>query len=174
MEDLIPLNVLMRWIHIGTTIVVLGGSIFMRFVLMPAAARLPDTEHDEFRGRVMGIWKKFVGIGILLFLVSGFYNYYGVISISQHKGDKLYHPLMGVKILLAFAVFFLASALTGRSQALEKIRQNSKNWLGVTILLATLVVAIAGFLKVTRKPISPPPANAGAQSAIKTDLMPLA
>ena len=141
------LNVLFRWLHVGTAIVVLGGSVFMRFVLMPAAAELPDDQHDALRGRVVGRWKKFVMIGIALFLISGFYNYI-VVSIPKHKGDKLYHPLIGTKILLAFVVFFLGSALTGRSAAFEGIRKNSKKWLLILILLAFIIVGISGVLKV--------------------------
>lgn len=143
------LNVLFRWLHVGTAIVVLGGSVFMRFVLMPAAAELPDDQHDALRGRVLGRWKKFVMIGIALFLISGFYNYIRV-AIPAHKGDsgKLYHPLIGTKILLAFVVFFLGSALTGRSVAFEGIRKNSQKWLLILILLAFIIVGISGVLKV--------------------------
>jgi uncharacterized membrane protein len=151
MDDLTAINVLSRWVHVGTAIVVLGGSVFMRFVLMPAAAQLPDAEHDALRQRVMGRWKKFVMIGIALFLISGFYNYI-VVAIPQHKGDKLYHPLIGTKILLAFAVFFLASALTGRSAAFEGIRRNNRKWLLITIILAAIIVAISGVLKIAVPP----------------------
>jgi len=151
MDELMPLNVLFRWIHIGTAIVVLGGSVFLRFLLMPAAEQLPDAEHDALRQRVIGRWKKFVMIGIALFLISGFYNYI-VVSIPKHKGDVLYHPLLGTKILLAFGVFFLGSALTGRAAAFEGIRKNSKLWLLVTILLAAIIVAISGFLKIRGVP----------------------
>jgi uncharacterized membrane protein len=147
--DALPLVVLMRWVHVGTAIVVLGGSVFMRFVLMPAAAPMPEADHDALRGRIMGRWKRFVMMGIALFLISGFYNYL-VVAVPGHKGDGLYHGLMGTKILLAFVVFFFASALTGRSKGLEGIRRNSRKWLAVTILLAAIVSAIGGFLKVAR------------------------
>ena len=149
MDDLLP--VLSRWVHVGSAIVVLGGSVFMRFVLMPAAAELPDDTHNALREQVVGRWRKFIGTGILLFLISGFYNYYLAIPTSRVEESRLYHPLMGVKILLSLAVFFLASALTGRSKALQGIRQNAKRWLTVTVVLAVLVVAIAGFLKVAVK-----------------------
>ena len=151
--DSLPLNLLFRWIHIGTAIVILGGSVFLRFVLMPAAKDLPEAEHDALRERLMSRWRKIVGIGIGLFLVSGFYNYL-VVMMPQHKGDKLYNALLGTKILLAFGVFFLASALTGRAAAFETIRKNSKKWLLITILLATAIVIISGYLKVALPPTS--------------------
>lgn len=146
MEDLIPL--LSRWVHVGTTIVLIGGTVFMRFVLAPAAsATLGDNEHAALRERVVGTWKRFVHIGILLFLLSGLYNYL-VVTRPLHEGDGLYHALMGTKILLALVVFFFASALVGKSQGLQKIRDNRNKWLLVLVLLSALIVGIAGFLKV--------------------------
>lgn len=144
------LDILSRWVHVGTTIVLVGGSVFMRFVLGPAAASLPDAEHDSLRERVVGIWKRFVHGGILLFLLSGFYNYLAV-TRPQHEGDKLYHILMGNKILLAFVVFFIGSALVGKSSAFQKMRDNRKTWLTILVLLSAVIVGIAGFLKIRGK-----------------------
>ena len=143
------LDIMSRVVHVATAIVVLGGSIFMRFVLMPAATQLPEEDHEALRGRIMGTWKVVVMIGIVLFLASGFYNYL-VVSLPEHRGDTLYNALMGIKILLAFGIFFLASTLTGRAAAFKRIRQNAKLWLGITILLGILVVVIAGYLKVAQ------------------------
>ena len=143
------LDIVSRVVHVATAIVVLGGSIFMRFVLMPAATQLPEEEQQALRGHIMGRWKVVVMIGIVLFLASGFYNYL-VVSLPEHRGDTLYNTLMGIKILLAFGIFFLASALTGRAAAFERIRQNAKLWLGITIMLGVLVVVIAGYLKVAQ------------------------
>lgn len=88
----------------------------------------------------------FVHIGIVLFLVSGFYNF--ILQIPKHKGDGLYHALIGTKILLAFAVFFFASALVGRSKSFDGMRKNAKFWQLVIILLAAVIVGISGFAKV--------------------------
>lgn len=95
-------------------------------------------------------WRRIVQVGILLFLLSGFYNY--LTGLGGHRGDKVYHMLLGTKILLAFGVFFLASVLTGRSAAFDRMRANSKTWLAVTIALAAIVVAISGYVKVVHRP----------------------
>ena len=53
------LYVVSRILHIGTAIVAVGGTVFMRFVLMPAAkAALSQADHDNLRARVMGTWKR--------------------------------------------------------------------------------------------------------------------
>lgn len=154
-------DVLSRFLHVATAITVLGGSVFLRFALQPAAAGLPEADHTAFRERIMARWRKIVGIGIGLFLLTGFYNY--IRAMPAHDGDSLYHALMGTKILLSFAVFFLASALVGRSRTFDRLRANSRTWLAVTILLAAIVVAIASFLKIRGG--SPPPASTVAQTA---------
>lgn len=140
------LSVLSRWTHVGTAIVILGGSVFLRFVLSPAASQLPDAEHQALRQNVMARWKRFVHVGIALFLISGFYNY--IQAMPNHKGDGLYHALIGTKILLALVVFTLASGLVGRSALFASLRNNPARWLGVIILLAAIIVGISGYAKV--------------------------
>jgi uncharacterized membrane protein len=166
MESSLPLDVLSRWVHVGTAIVVLGGSVFLRFVLMPAAsAALSEADHDTLRQRLMASWRRIVTIGIALFLLSGFYNYLAV-AIPRHRGDGLYHALMGTKMLLAFVVFFLASALVGRSEGLAGIRRKSRQWLAITVLLGFVIVGISGFLKVAR------PGAIAEEPPAATDLAP--
>lgn len=158
------LDIFSRWVHVGTTIVLVGGSVFMRFVLSPAAASLPEAEHNALRERVIGTWKRFVHAGILLFLLSGFYNYLAV-TRPKHDGDKLYHILMGNKILLAFIVFFIASALVGKSAAFQKMRDKRNTWLAVLVLLSAVIVGIAGFLKVRKYE---PPAKEQTQHIVSS------
>lgn len=145
-ENLIA--VLSRWTHVGTAIVLVGGTVFLRFVLGPAAAQLSEGEHAKLKELVMAKWKKFVHIGIALFLLSGFYNYL-VVAIPGHKGDMLYHPLIGTKILLSLGVFFIASALVGRSKSFEGMRRNSKVWQSVLIVMTAVIIGISGFAKVS-------------------------
>src|ERR1700722_13037808 len=151
MDSIEILNVASRWLHIATAIVVLGGTVLMRFVLLPAAESLPQAEHDALRANVIARWKKFVMAGIALFLASGFYNYL-VVSIPRHHGDHVYHALMGTKILLAFVVFFLASVLVGRSARFEPLRRQRKTWLLITILIAFLIVLISSYLRIRSVP----------------------
>lgn len=142
-----------RWAHIITAVVLVGGTVFLRFVLGPAAAQLPDDSHAKLKELVKGTWKKFVHGGIALFLISGFYNYL-VVQAPLHKGDKLYHALMGIKILLALAVFLIASGLVGRSKAFAGMRAQAKLWQGILVTLAMLIIGISGFVKVRPNPVA--------------------
>lgn len=149
MDSQLVLYSILRFLHVGTAIVLVGGTFFVRFVLMPAATQhLSEDDHNRLRAGVMSIWKRLVHAGIALLLVTGAINYYRVIVEAKHKGDGLYHALLGTKILLALAVFFIASALVGRSTAFEAMRKNARKWLAINLLLAFIIVAISGFLRV--------------------------
>ena len=148
-----------RVLHIATAIVLVGGTFFVRFVLLPAAtANLADDVHAKLRAAITATWKKIVHLGIGLFIITGGINYYRVIAAGTHKGDPLYNALLGIKILLALGVFFIAEALVGKSAAFEGMRRNSRRWLMINLLLAGVIVAISGFLKVRDVPAKPPAA----------------
>ncbi|QDT09802.1 hypothetical protein [Planctomycetes bacterium K23_9] len=148
------IDVLSRIVHVLTAITLVGGSVFTCFVLMPSAKVLADEAHQKFAAAITGRWKRFVHFGVLLFLVTGFYNYFRAIPL--HKGDGLYHALIGTKMLLAVGIFFLAAALVGRSEKLAAIRVNRGRWIKVLVLLAVIVVSISGFVKVRGVPAGAP------------------
>ena len=81
-------------------------------------------------------------------------------AIPKHQGDTLYHALLGTKMLLALVVFFIASALVGRSEKMEPIRKQKDKWIKVLILLAAIIVAISGFVKVRGVPVKADEASA--------------
>jgi uncharacterized membrane protein len=87
-----------------------------------------------------------VHAGIGLFILSGGINYWT--AMPSHKGDGLYHALIGTKILLAFVAFFFASALVGRSSGTRKFRDQAAKWSGVVLLLGALIIAMSGVVKV--------------------------
>ena len=149
------IDIISRIVHVGTAITLVGGSVFTAFVLMPSAKELSDQSHKQLAASIKSRWKRFVHPGIVLFLISGLYNYYR--AIPEHKGDGLYHAMMGTKILLALVVFFIAAALVGRSEKLEPIRQQKAKWIKVLVLLAAIIVAISGFVKVRGLPKTLPP-----------------
>lgn len=152
-------NILMRLVHVLSAVVLLGGACYVRFVLLPAAAELPESEHAALRERLLARWRSIVHRGIGLLLITGFYNYLEV-TAPQHQGQGMYHMLMGIKILLALAVFFLASALAGRSAAFEGLRRDPRRWLTLLIMLAGVVVGIGGAIKVALPPVAAAPAEA--------------
>ena len=141
------IDVIMRWLHIFSVIAAVGGLLFLRLVLIPAAkTSLSEEQHGSLFEAVIRRWRVIVMLSITLLVISGFYNFF---SSGLPKGAEvpLYHPLFGIKFLLALTVFFLASALLGRSEIFAPFRANPGKWISLNILLAALVVMISGILR---------------------------
>ena len=148
MDSELILPLISRWAHVGTAIVLVGGTAFLRLAVIPAL----EGENSELLGKIRQRWKKFVHGGIALFLISGFYNC--TKAMPLHKGDGLYHGLIGTKILLALFVFFLASVLVGNKPGTQKFRDDAKKWTGIMLIVSALIVGISGFAKVRGIPSS--------------------
>ncbi len=138
--------VISRWLHIGPVIVVIGGAFFARFIISPSLAEtLSDDQHGQVRSAVVRRWKRVVHICIALILISGAYNFYHALRFLEKP--PLYHMLFLPKFLAALGIFFIGSALVGKSEAFESMRRENKKWLGILIALAVVIVLISGVMK---------------------------
>lgn len=165
--DLDYLGILFRWMHILAAITAVGGTIFMRFALLPAVAELPETVRKDFHEAVRSRWARPVQLSILFLLLSGVYNIISMLNEYDVAKVRLYHPLFGIKFLLALVIFFLASVLTGRSARTQKFRDNRRLWLTVNLVLAILVVCISGILRKSDPPKKPVSAAGAAGHALQ-------
>ncbi|GMV91503.1 MAG: hypothetical protein AMXMBFR82_12810 [Candidatus Hydrogenedentota bacterium] len=138
---------LMRWAHILAAVTAVGGVLFIRFVLMPSASAVLDDEtHQKLRAAIMKRWQHIVHTCILLFLVSGLYNYLAVTRFL-HDNQPAYHMIFGIKFLLAIVIFALALGLTSTKGWAKVFREKSKMWTTLLAVLAITVVALSGVLR---------------------------
>lgn len=146
MSNEIILPLIMRWMHILSAIIGVGGTIFVGFVLNPAMQKgLADDAREAFRNAVMKRWKIFIHPTIILFLLSGFYNYI-VVTSPLHRDQSLYHILFGVKFLLALLFFAVVIVATSTLSWSKRLRERGGMWT-LQILLATAIVLVAGLMK---------------------------
>jgi uncharacterized membrane protein len=138
--------IVLRFLHIAPAVVAGGATIFARLALLPALASLPEAERARVKDAIDRRWRIVVMACVTLLLVSGTLNFV-LYQAPVHKGQPLYHALFGVKFLAAMVVFFLASALSGRSTAFAGIRTNSRFWAGVTATLVIAIVLISAVLR---------------------------
>lgn len=140
------LAIVLRFLHIAPAIVAGGATIFVRLALLPALAELPEAERARVKDTIDRRWRIVVMVCVTLLLVSGIANFV-IYQAPVHKGQPLYHALFGIKFLAALVVFFLASALSGRSRAWAGIRANSRLWVGVAATLVIAIVLISAVLR---------------------------
>ena len=134
-----------RVAHTTCGATLLGGLIYLRFVLAPAAAEAQDPELVAFVGRRRA-WAICVMICSLLLIVSGLYNLMLFMGAYQNL-PKLYHPLFGAKFLLALAVMAISALVAGRSGLAKKMRGSMRGWLNLAIVLALAIFVISATLR---------------------------
>lgn len=147
---------ILRLLHILAAITIVGGSVFMRFALLPAVSSLADEQRRTLHEAVRARWSRLIQLSILFLLVSGLINYVMLVRAAKTWSAEwnetympAYHMLFGIKFLLALAIFALASILTGRSPGTQKLRDNARFWINVNLALALAVVMISGVMRLT-------------------------
>lgn len=139
------LALLSRVAHTSCAATMLGGLIYLRFVLAPAAAEADDPTSVAFAGR-RRTWAGCVAVCTALLLASGIYNL--LLFTKTYPGlPKLYHPLFGVKFLLALGVMAIAALLAGKTNLAQKVQGSMKRWSGIAIKLALAIFVISAMLR---------------------------
>lgn len=149
MSSIDYLSLVLRWLHILSGMTAVGGMIFLRAVVVPSRDAISENDFRSLHNQMRPRWSKIVAIAIGTLLVSGLVNF--IITAKFYDLPKWYHPVWGVKFLLAMVIFFISSVLAGKTALAEKFRQNIRFWLNLNITLAVVVVCLSGVLKTANK-----------------------
>lgn len=151
-----PVTLLLRWAHILAAIVAMGALVFARFGVLPALGDFDPSTRERFHDSVRRRWLPWVIGAITVLLASGLANF---LIFNQRVKDApeiwgegwmrahAYHALFGAKFLLAMLAFYLASALVGRGDGTQWVRNDRGKWLSVTLGLMLAVVMLSGWMR---------------------------
>ena len=149
MDGMFFFNVLMRWLHVVAAVAGVGGTLMLRFVLLPVLEQLPNGA--ETLAKVRPGFKRLIHSSLGILILTGFYNYLALVIpkvrlLRESGADQLaaYHPVMGVKIILSLALFAIATMLLMPVPAMHEKR---KSWLTVNAVLGLTIMLLAAFLR---------------------------
>jgi len=151
MDGIFWLNFLMRWLHVASAAAVIGSLLIVRFAVVPTLAAMANGQ--ELYAALEPKFKRLLHSGLGLAILTGLYNY-GVVTVAAIKRLKglhtdigllsSYHAVMGVKMLLSFALFGLAIGLLKPADTLP---ENRKSPISVTLVVGLLVLALGAYLR---------------------------
>jgi uncharacterized membrane protein len=150
-----PTLLLLRWAHVLAAVVAMGGLVFARFALVPALADVDSATRDRIHDAIRRRWLPWVIGAITLLLASGLANFLlfnGRVKAEgwadgQWMRNTSYHALFGAKFLMALVAFYFASALVGRGEGTQWVRNDRAKWLSVTLGLMLAVVLLSGWMR---------------------------
>ena len=146
------LDLILRWMHIFGAIMLVGSTIYMRCVYVPAKLQSGEEPGQAYSECQRTLWSRLVMIASAQLLFSGIVNL--VLIVKANDFDKTefygisYHMLLGIKFLIAMVVLFLAAVIAGRSSLAQKLRQKERTWLTINMVLAIIVVCLAGVMRI--------------------------
>jgi uncharacterized membrane protein len=130
------LTAIMRWVHISSVVTLIGGILYARFVMMPAARSLSSDARTALDEGAAARFRPVVFAAMAGLVLSGIYNY-----LLKPGHSVLYSSLFGVKMLLALHVFSVAVLVTT-----PKNPRRSRQLFGAAISGLTIIL-IGAYLK---------------------------
>jgi uncharacterized membrane protein len=135
-------EILMRWAHITSAVVLIGGLVYARMVAAPVVGQSLGEERLELLERLAARFRPLVYAAIAGLVISGVYNF------ALHRGHTAYYQMwFGVKILLALHVFAAAVLAVKSSQATSENEARRLRRLSGAILSGLVVILIAAYLR---------------------------
>jgi len=137
--------VLMRWLHVGSAALVVGGLALIVLSAGPARSLIDNPAAIEVIRRIERRYRWVLAAAALGLIISGVYQWVIFGQVYHELGAKAL-GLLSVKILLATTLFALLWAFQVESMVHPKARA----WRLVNLSLAVLVVMVAGVLRYMR------------------------
>lgn len=139
------LDILMRYVHISSAILAVGGMAYILVCLWPSM-RLVD---DSFRATILELterrFSRLLHIAIAGLLISGIYNWVRLAGVYLDMGP-IGNALIGTKVLAALVMFVIA---WGR--ALKLIQGGRpRMWLMINLHLGAIVILLGAVLRYHR------------------------
>jgi len=130
------LNVLMRWMHITSVVVLVGGVLYARLVIVPAIASLPAGQQDSLGDAMAARYRSLLYLAMLLLTGTGIYNM--VMNLGR---GPLYQALLGTKLLLVLHVF-----VVGLLMVKPKNPKRARQMTGIAIS-GVIIIAMSAVLR---------------------------
>ena len=97
------LTAIMRWVHISSVVTLIGGILYSRFVMTPAAGSLSPGARSALDTSAAAHFRPVAFAAMAGLVLSGLFNF-----LAKPGHSSTYYILFGVKILLALHVFSVA------------------------------------------------------------------
>jgi hypothetical protein len=152
---MLAFDLVVRWMHIVGAIMLVGSTIYMRCIYVPAKDFAESKPSDEFNEWIRKLWARMVMISSGQLLVSGLVAFMLIMSRYEISDEgfpgNAYQPMFGIKFLLALVIFFLAAAVSGKSSLAQRMRKREKFWLTINMTLAIILVCLAGVMRQAKR-----------------------
>lgn len=141
------LVVVMRYLHIVSAIVTVGGMAFVLFCVTPASRLLEENLRQTFLKLMQERFLKVLWIAIATLVITGAYTWY-TLNDAYNAIRPWGQALIGTKVLLATTIFIIvwlrSMGIVGTTP------KGGKRVMMINIHLAAIVILLAAILRYLR------------------------
>jgi uncharacterized membrane protein len=137
--------VLMRWVHVGSAALLVGGMALIVLSAGPVRSLLDNEDAALVMRKIEVRFRWVLAVSVLGLIISGVFQWV-IFGQAYHELGALALGLLSVKVLLATALFALLWAF----QVESMVHPGARLWRVLILTLAVLVVMLAGVLRYMR------------------------
>ena len=137
------LQVAMRYLHVASFVMMVGGMLFISLCLKPAYRILDDAVRDKFAEQIRQRFMRLLQVGVVGLAISGVYNWMMLAPTYKAMGP-VGNALIGAKVLLAVVLFAIVWL-----RALGVIKCAKATHM-INLHLAAIIILLAAILRYLR------------------------
>jgi uncharacterized membrane protein len=134
-------NIIVRVIHIGSVVALVGGTLFMVFAMKPSLKLVDDQLQDALLKLARKRFMRITHTAITLLILSGAWSWYQNFEVYRNA-SKAVHGILGMKVLIAVAIFVIIFGT-----AMGVIKGCPVKWAWVNLVLALIVIILAAIVR---------------------------
>jgi copper resistance protein D len=157
------LNAAILWVHLLSAVLLVGGSIFMWLVVLPASHLVTEDEAERMRivEKMARRFGRITNIILIVLVLTGVYNASWYLPSTSALFDTYLGNLLFVKIVLVIALvvlIYVHGIYFGRKivrlarerkfQELEAVRKRSRAVSAINLVLMVAILLFAVFLQI--------------------------
>ena len=141
------IGIIVRICHILPVVIAIGGTIYMRTIVMPVAEELPKSQQHLLRMSLVRRFRMVMWVCIALIVLSGLAQ---LRFILREQLPITYQFVLAIKMILALSLFFIAIGLTLPGEVWSMVRRHAPLLLAINVALGTVIVMLSALLRQLR------------------------
>lgn len=136
-----------RVLHVAATCTSLGGLVYARAVMLPAASRLPPGERDLVLSAsiLRFAWIKWIGVAVVA--ITGIIQMSATLATIAGDARMTYLACFALKMLGAIGLFTITFLLAMPAGALRRMQTRRALWSTVNIACALVILVGAAAMR---------------------------
>lgn len=134
-------NIIVRVVHIGSVVALVGGTLFMVFAMKPSLKLVDEQLRQSLMTLARKRFMRITHTAISLLILSGAWTWYQNVEVYRNASKAL-QAVLGMKVLIALVIFAIIFGV-----AAGALKGCPARWAWINIALALVVIILAAVVR---------------------------